>query len=296
MVRKLMVITLFALLAAPAAVFASGDAGKCATKYPVVLCHGMAMQGKMFNIVDYFWGVEGAVEDEGGEIYAVSVNAMDSTQNKAVQFKKQLLEIIAVSKAQKVNIIGHSHGTLYTRLAMSNMDCAKYVASHTSLCGPHRGSVVADLVVGLLPNSAQYLIGSVLDLAYQLIMGDTNPNSIQNAYSLTRDYMKNTFNKTVPNVSGIYYQSWATQKTGLTADVVMEPTWAIMSLLEGDSDGVVSVESAKWGTFRGIQKGSWWAGGVSHLNATGQFAGITPGFDHKGWYVDMIADLKGKGY
>jgi triacylglycerol lipase len=97
-----------------------------------------------------------------------------------------------------------------------------------------------------------------------------------NAYSLTRDYMKNTFNKQVQNVSGIYYQSWATQKTGLTADIVMEPLWWIMTALEGPSDGVVSIESAKWGNFRGVQKGSWWAGGVSPLNAPGQFAGITP--------------------
>jgi triacylglycerol lipase len=38
---------------------------------------------------------------------------MDSTENKAASFKKQFLQILAVTGKSKANIIGHSHGTLY---------------------------------------------------------------------------------------------------------------------------------------------------------------------------------------
>ncbi len=136
MVRKLFFITLVALFAMSSAAFASGDAGKCATKYPVVLCHGMAMQGKNVQHHRLFLGRRKRHRERGWRGLRVSVNAMDNTENKARQFKQDLLEIMAISKAQKVNLVNHSHGFLYTRLAMTNMDCAKYVASHTSICGP----------------------------------------------------------------------------------------------------------------------------------------------------------------
>ncbi|MGL4368070.1 MAG: alpha/beta hydrolase, partial [Spirochaetota bacterium] len=111
-----------------------------------------------------------------------------------------------------------------------------------------------------------------------------------------------TFNNNVPNASGVYYQSWATKIKTLPVDLinmgsfVMGATWAVELALKGANDGVVSVNSAKWGTFRGTQSGAWWCFGVSHLNATGQFFGVTPGFSAPDFYVSVVKDLKSKGY
>jgi triacylglycerol lipase len=33
-------------------------------EYPIVLAHGMGAQAKIVNIVDYWWGIEDALEDE----------------------------------------------------------------------------------------------------------------------------------------------------------------------------------------------------------------------------------------
>src|SRR5512145_2975506 len=128
----------------PSSLFAGGSSSQCATRYPIVLAHGMGAQATIsllgVNIVDYWWGIEDALEDEGADVYITSVNGMDSTANKAASFKKQYLEILAITGKSKASIIAHSHGTIYTRYAITNLGLASKVASWTGLSGPHRGS------------------------------------------------------------------------------------------------------------------------------------------------------------
>src|SRR6056297_3590184 len=297
--KKIMIISsllMMAMFITPAFVFAGGDNNACATKYPVVLAHGMGATDDMLGVIDYWWGIEGALEDEGANVYVSAVSCMDSTQNKAAQFKQNFLYYLAASGASKANIVGHSHGTVYTRYAMTNLGIGSKVASHTSICGPHRGSSAADVIVNVVPDSGQWLVGAAMDVVYSWILGDSNPNSLENAYAVTRPYMNNTFNPNTPNVSGVYYQSMATKIKTITADMVLEPTWLLINFYEGANDGLVSVNSAKWGNFRGVESGAWWCGGVSHINAINHFFGITPGFDAEGWYVDIVSDLKDRGY
>jgi len=197
------------LLCIPGMALAGGSSYKADTKYPIVLAHGMGASAEILGIVDYWWGIPGALTDEGAQVFITSVNGMDSTRNKAIDFKNQFLAIKAYTGKAKLNIIGHSHGTVYTRDAISNLGLAPYVASHSSIAGPHRGSAVADVVVGVVPDSLEWLVGDTLDFIYAFLFGDTDPNSLQNGYDMTRPYMINTFNPHTPNMSGVYYQSWA---------------------------------------------------------------------------------------
>lgn len=289
-------ILFLALMFTPLALFASGSAPKCDTVYPVVLAHGMGAQAKIVSIVDYWWGIEDTLEDEGADVYITSVNGMDSTANKAASFKKQYLEILAISGKSKANIIGHSHGTIYTRYAITLLGLSSKVASWTGLSGPHRGSSVADFIFKMVPNQGWTLVGSALDVVYTFVFGDKNPNSLDNGIEMTRAYMQNTFNKNCPNVSGLYYQSYATKIRYASNSIILEIPWLICLAYEGDNDGLVAVNSAKWGNYRGCIEGAWWSGGVDHLNIVNQLFGITPGFDAPQFYVDVVSDLKNKGY
>lgn len=280
----------------PAFGFASGSAPKCDTKFPVVLAHGMGAQAKILNIVDYWWGIEGALEDEGADVYITSVNGMDSTANKAQAFRTQFLQILAISGKQKANIIGHSHGTVYTRYAVSNLGLGSKVASHTSLSGPHRGSSVADTIFNIVPNQGWNLVGDTLDIVYTFIFGDTNPNSLENGLEMTRPYMQNVFNPNTLNVSGVYYQSYTSTIRYMSNSLILGVPWLIALHYEGANDGLVSVTSAKWGNFRGVIEGAWWSGGVDHLNIVNQFFGVTPGFDAPQFYIDLVSDLKSRGF
>ncbi|MBP7582867.1 MAG: alpha/beta hydrolase [Spirochaetes bacterium] len=295
--KKVVILFALACLIVPAALFASGTShNTCATRYPIILAHGMGATDDMLGFIDYWWGIEEALGDEGARVYVIKLNGMDSTVNKAIEFRQQFLYFLAVSGAAKANIIGHSHGTIYTRYAITNLGLASKVASHTSLSGPHRGSAVADVILGILPDRGLQLVGSVVNFVYSFLMSDNSPDTVQNIRDLSRSYMTNVFNPSTPNAAGVYYQSWTGKIKTITAELVMEPTWLLMLYYEGANDGLVSVNSAKWGNFRGVESGAWWCGGVSHYNIIGQLFGITPGFDAPAFFVKIVKDLKSRGY
>ena len=293
--RKCMVggvILLFILMASVPAMASSS----CDTRYPVVLAHGMGASAEILGVVDYWWGIERELEANGADVYITSVNGMDGTAAKAQAFKQQFLEILAVTGKTKANIVGHSHGTLYTRDAISNLGLAPSVASYTSLAGPHQGASVADAIMYGVPDFLHGASGQVMNFIYSWVFGDSNPDSLTNGWNVTRPYMQDVFNPNTPNVPGLYYQSWASKVRYSSASLMLQLTWLYTLAVEGANDGLVSVESAKWGNFRGVLKGSWWSPGVDHLNLVNQLFGVTPGFDAKGFYVDMVSDLKSRGY
>ena len=289
-------IFLTAIFLIPGNVLAGGSSDTCDTQYPIVMAHGMGASAEILGIIDYWWGIPEAMEDEGADVFITSVNGMDSTRNKAIDFKTQFLQIKAYTGAAKLNVIGHSHGTIYTRDAISNLGIGGYVASYTSIAGPHRGSALADLIMYSFSDDVVNMLGGSLDFIYAFIFGDTNPESIDNGYDICTDYMTETFNPNTPNVGGIYYQSWAAKAKTSCPSVILEIPWLIMLGLEGANDGLVSVESAKWGNFRGVEDAAWYSAGCDHLNIVGQLFGITPGFDEDEFYVDMASDLKNRGY
>ena len=275
--------------------FAGGNKGsdKCKTKYPIVLAHGMGAQFEIAWGITHYWNnIPKELKNEGATVYITSVNSMDGTENKAKAFRKQVLEILAISGASKVNIIGHSHGSVYSRYAITNLDgLTNRVASHTSIAGPHRGSVIAELVLGLIDDN---ILEDVANGFFGLIMNDTNSDTKQNLEDLTRSFMIDVFNPNTPNINGIYYQSYAYRIKNVIGAGMFLPTWPIQKKYEGENDGLVAVESAKWGKFRGVITGGLF--GVNHLSAVDMLFGMTPGFDAPAHYVGMVGELKGMGY
>ena len=280
--------------------WAGGTPQDATMKYPLVMAHGMGASAQILGILDYWWDIPETLADHGAHVYITSVNGMDSTANKAASFKTQFLQAKAASGAARMNVLGHSHGCLYTRYAISNLGLAPYVISHTSIAGPHRGSAVADVILGVVSNpTGQAFLGATLDFVYAFIFGDKNPNSLQNGRELVRSYMIGIFNPNVPDKTGIYYQSWAGKIKMMAIDArnwYFIVTYPILCYYEGDNDGLVSVNSAKWGTFRGVQDASWYSAGCDHLNIVSQPLGVTPGFDAPTFYVNIAKELKAKGY
>ncbi len=296
MKKLITILALLLVVTIPTTVLAGGSPDTCNTKYPIVLAHGMGASAEILGIVDYWWGIPDALEDEGADVYITSVNGMDSTAAKAAEFKRQFLAIKTYTGASKLNIIGHSHGTIYTRYAISNLGLSTKVASYTSIAGPHRGSALADLIMYSFSDETVDLLGSSLNFVYAFIMGDTDPDSITNGYDLCTDYMIDTFDDANPMMAGVYYQSWAAKAKTSCPSVILEIPWLIMLAEEGANDGLVSVNSAKYGNFRGVEDAAWYSVGCDHLNIVGQLFGITPGFDEDEFYVDIVSELKDWGY
>jgi triacylglycerol lipase len=78
-----------------------GSSNTCDTRYPMVLAHGMFAHDDMLGFIDYWWGIEDDLEDEGCDVYITSVNGMDSTANKGVDFNNQVLHIPGILKVIK---------------------------------------------------------------------------------------------------------------------------------------------------------------------------------------------------
>src|SRR5262245_14390617 len=85
------------------------------TQYPIVLCHGMAGFDSLFGVVDYFYGIESALESGGATVYVTHVPAFDATEARGEELLAEVEDIVARSGAKKVNLIGHSHGGLDVR-------------------------------------------------------------------------------------------------------------------------------------------------------------------------------------
>ncbi|MDA3894578.1 MAG: hypothetical protein PF482_00370 [Desulfobacteraceae bacterium] len=98
------------------------------------------------------------------------------------------------------------------------------------------------------------------------------------------------------DVPGVHYQSWAAKIKVAPNVIALAPTWIALLATEGPNDGLVSVNSAKWGNFRGVEDAAWWSPGCDHYNIVDQVFGITPGFDAPDFYVDIVEDLKNRGY
>lgn len=299
------------------------DPTSCQTKYPIILAHGMGFEPSD-TYPNSFPGIVEALQARGAEVYTPTVAALGATRYKAEQFKEEFLKIQAISGAEKFNIMAHSHGCLYTRDAITNLGLAPYVVSHTSAAGVHHGTEIAGMSVKLAE-----VAPALGDMIMGLLPFGGDPELAEiNIEQLTPDYMINVFNPNTPDVEGIYYQSWigkyrrypimkalvgmiqmiasanGDEEGGeMTAESAVAELYdslpglatEIYYLGGGENDGLVPVESAKWGNFLGVQTGPWWSPGVNHLDEVN----LVPdgnSFDAVSYWVKLVEDLKARGY
>ena len=81
----------------------------------------------------------------------------------------------------------------------------------------------------------------------------------QPAYkNLTTTYLKDRFNPNTPNFANVIYHSYAARARRMSPLHPLRVPWEIVAEKEGENDGLVSVESAKWGKFMGLYEADHW--------------------------------------
>lgn len=293
-------------------------AQRCASRYPVVLVHGMGW--KDLGPLEYFNKIPAALRKEGCTVYSANQISFGGHTRSAESLAPIIGRILAETGAEKVNLIGQSQGGLTIRALMAFEQipvtdrsgnttlrpARDVVASVTTISSPHTGTALADVVLGLLPDQGtinQELVTDILSRATGFLWQEENTDAEEALIQLSDAYMQNVFNEDCPVVEeawheDVYYQSYAGEVTGPTMNVLLfGPTGTLLKLAEGGpNDGFVSVESARLGNFRGIIRGCDWLGGVDHAYEINHFLGITPGFNALGFYCDVVADLKDRGF
>lgn len=254
------------------------DAATVRTALPIVLHHGYMGFRELVG-VPYWWGIVEHLEEQGFDVRTTAVAPLATVEERA----SELVATVRRITSGRINLVGHSMGGLDSRYAVSMLGLHEQVATVTTVGTPHRGSPVADVVLGGREElAAEWLLerlgipaGGLADLSVARATGE--------------------FNKRVLDMPGTQYFSWSsvTDPFGLVTGAPLNPLFAIPFAIvereEGDNDGLVSVTSAQWGEHLGTLS-------ADHLDQVGHLLGLTDDFDQLRFWQDEAERLEAAGF
>jgi triacylglycerol lipase len=280
--------------------------------YPIVLLHGMAGFGTLGSgpfAIEYWRGVEKALRAGGEtEVFITEATPFNTCEVRAREIKPQLEEILRKTGAAKLNLIGHSQGGLDARMLVSprGLNLGAVIASVTTVSTPHRGSKIADLSLsgGLANDATNAFLKLLQRTTYDL---NTDANLRAQVTEMSEPAARER-NRTLLDAPGVRYESYAGRSNlragiGVCDGAVLanEPTKldAVSAVMQASAnyleegfavkvnDGLVTVESAKWGTFVGCVP-------ADHGDEVG--AGDGFGFDHLAFFKSVVARVRRNGF
>ncbi|KAI0108165.1 putative triacylglycerol lipase [Daldinia grandis] len=256
-------------------------------KYPVVLAHGLLgfaelrLAGGWLPAIHYWRGITDALRANGIEVITATVPPSGSIEQRA---EKLAHSIADVARDKSVNIIAHSMGGLDARYMISHLQPKNVdVKSLVTVATPHRGSAFADYVFKEIGTDR-------LPSIYQLVQGvgmDTGAFE-----QLTPAYMTESFNPRTPDDPSVRYFSYGAMMDRPPLLSPFRHSHNIISDVEGPNDGLVSVTSSKWGSYKGTLVGvshldliNW----TNHLRWTlSKWMGQGPNFNAIAFYLDIV--------
>lgn len=214
-----------------------------------------------------------ALRSDGAKVYVTQVAAANSSEVRGEQLLSQVRQILAVTGAAKVNLIGHSHGG----------PSARYVAS-----------VRPDLLLGVAPdgtlsNAVLISITNGLAQVIKFLSGGTgmSQDALAAAHSLSSAgalKFNAQHGQGVPfsacgegayHVNGVSYFSWSGAKPYTTFFDVIDPALALTSLAFGSAknDGLVASCSSHLGK---VIRDDY---AMNHLDEVNQLIGLVNIFE-----------------
>ena len=210
------------------------------TKYPIVLTHGLYGFDNLLGM-DYWHKVPETLSKDGATVFVTTVSNSNSVEVRGEQLIPQIERILAITGAEKANLIGHSHGSPTIRYVASVRP--DLVASVTSIGGVNKGTVVADKISqGAESSSASYLLienlGNALAHLIDFLSGGGHPQDIMASLASMTTEQAKVFNAQHPggipesacgegaySANGIRYYSWSGTKPSTN---VLDPTDLMM--------------------------------------------------------------------
>ncbi len=286
-----------------------------ATRYPIVLHHGMA--GGRSWILTYA-GIREALAADGHAVFQTQVPPFDSVEVRAGALAEAIDDALRTTGATKVNLIAHAMGGLDARHAVSRLGYGDRVASVSTMSTPHRGAALADLALQLAPGDPILnAIALVVGAKVSEVGGDPHLRAALHAMA---EATAASFNAQTPDDARVYYQSWSGVSSlfGSASDraravaacegrmelippgtfdklrIEFAPFTGIVGHGGTDPhDGMVTVASAKWGEFQGCVPGD-------HSDEIGRMTSARPnprtGFDPQRFWRQVAFDLAARGF
>jgi triacylglycerol lipase len=280
--------------------------------YPIVLHHGFA-GFRDIGPVNYYFGVARDLRARGVSVHEAEVTPFDAPSVRAAQLARFVDRVRDETNRQKVIVIAHSQGGLDARFMISSLGYGDRVAALVTISTPHRGTRVADTVLGFVPGATDAFVNAIASAFAWTYNEARARNDLRAALVGLSEREAATFNAANPDDPRVLYWSWAGRshlRTGvavcngaryenepLRVDPTTLPLAPFAALLEGFdplenvNDGLVSVRSARWGVFQGCVP-------ADHFDEVGQIAHTGPiasGFDHLAFYRKIVDDLRAAG-
>lgn len=263
----------------------------CKTQYPLLLVHGIGFRDlRYFN----YWGrIPRELTRYGATVHYGNQEAFGTIVSNAEDIKAKIFDMMEETGTSKVNILAHSKGGLDSRYAISQLGMDEYVASLTTFNTPHYGSSLVDFACGLLPERIYCFIARIYDRMFTRF-GDRHPDFYTAVRQLGRKGNQE-FNEQNMDSPKVYYQSYATIMKHCFSDLLLTIPYCIIYPQEGKNDGLVSIDSAKWGEFKGVITNRY-SRGISHGDIIDLKREDYRGFDVVERYVQIVSELKEMGY
>ena len=264
----------------------------CKTKYPIILVHGIFFRD--FEKLNYWGRIPSELVRNGATIYygnhSSSLSVKDSAEELAIRIK----EIVKETGCKKVNVIAHSKGGLDTRYAISNLKMDKYIASLTMINTPNHGCLFADYLMNKAPASLKNKVASGYNFTLKKL-GDTSPDFIAGVNDLTQSETEK-LNKKMKSSKNVYYQAYGSVlKHATSGRFPLNLTNNFVHKFDGKNDGLVGIESfAIDKEFTLIE--TPYRRGISHGDVIDLNRENIKGYDVREFYVQLVNNLKNKGF
>lgn len=294
-----------------------------APRDPVVLCHGLfgfdvlGPEALPALQIHYWKGIADALKDIGCKVHVSRVGTVAALKTRAHELRS-FLE--SKTDRQSINLISHSMGGLDCRYVITHLPSSKFkVNSLTTVATPHRGSSfmdwcrdafgvghlhdyihkqMDDVVAKYINEHSKHSSSSApspptpaatsMMRTHPLIRALFTPFDSPAFANLTLDYCS-AFNLVTPDDPSVSYMSYA----AVSNVSPLSPLYfshRIISQREGVNDGLVSLESAKWGEFLGTLPCDHWQLIPPKVPVRGH------GFDSVGFYLGVVTGLADRGF
>lgn len=264
----------------------------CHTRYPILLVHGVFFRD--FRFFNYWGRIPFSLKQNGAIVYYGGQQSAASVASCGSELAERIRAIVQETGCEKVNIIAHSKGGLDSRYAISACGASPYVATLTTINTPHRGCIFADYLLEKIPEKIQKSVARKYNAALKKF-GDIDPDFISAVQDLTASACS-LRNEKLPDHPDVYYQSVGSKMNCASSGrFPLNMAYPLVRHFDGANDGLVSMESARWGdcfTELTTPEGR----GISHGDMIDLNRENIPGFDMREFYVNLVADLKNKGY
>ena len=264
----------------------------CKTKYPILMVHGVFFRD--FEHLNYWGRIPQELIDNGATIFYGEHNSASPVSTSGEELAKRIKDIKAQTGCEKVNVIAHSKGGLDMRYAISKCGAYEDVASLTTINTPHRGCEFADFLLEKIPVTQQVAVASAYN-AGAARLGDINPDFIGAVTDLTHAACYK-LNEEVLDREEVYYQSVGSIQVKPSAGrFPLNMSYHLVKAFDGRNDGLVGEKSFPWGSdFKMlIPRGKR---GISHGDMIDLNRENIKNFDVREFYVQLVSNLKAKGF